>query len=279
MEAFYARIEPYLLPREAEHNLVFGLLSNIRRDPARFPEAIMAQVEEGGAIQFVALQTDPEHNLILSLAQSAEAVTLLANDLAASGVVLRGAQGMTDEIRVFTEIWARLKGCSSHINTPMRSFKLEQVIPVTGVPGHLRRAEAKDRDLLVEWEYAFMREAFPNDRHDIAEAAQGIDDFLAAEAAVRGIYVWDDNGAVSYAAYKGPTPHGIRIGPVYTPPDQRGHGYASACVAGMSQVLLDSGYQFCFLFTDLRNPTSNHIYQVIGYEAVGDFTEYRFSAD
>ncbi len=70
----------------------------------------------------------------------------------------------------------------------------------------------------------------------------------------------------------------MRIGPVYTPPEQRGHGYASALVAGVSQWLLDAGNQFCFLFTDLRNPTSNHIYQVIGYQPVGDFTEYSFSS-
>ncbi len=276
-EAFCERVEPYLLLHEAEHNLLFGLLSYIRQTPAKFPAAIMALVEDAGAIQFVVLQTDFEHNLILSQAQSAEAITLLANDRATSGLILGGAQGMTDEIRVFTETWARLSGAAARINTPMRTFKLEKVNPVTGVPGSLRRAVPGDRDLLAQWEYAFMCEAFPDEKHRIEDVAQRIDDFLASDAAVRGLYVWDDGGAVSYAAYKGPTPHGIRIGPVYTPPERRGHGYASACVAGMSQYLLDSGRQFCFLFTDLRNPTSNHIYQVIGYQPVCDFTEYRFS--
>jgi len=238
----------------------------------------MALVEDGGAIQFVALQTDPAHNLILSASQTDEAITALASDLAASGVTLGGAQGMTDEIRLFTDAWARLKGCTARINIPMRTFKLKKVNPVTGVPGHLRRAVAADRDLLAKWEYAFMVEAFPGEEHRSEDAAHAIDDTLASDVAVRGIYVWEDGGeAVSYAAYKGPTPHGIRIGPVYTPPELRGHGYASACVAGMSQYLLDSGYQFCFLFTDLGNLTSNHIYQMIGYEPICDFTEYRFS--
>jgi predicted GNAT family acetyltransferase len=96
---------------------------------------------------------------------------------------------------------------------------------------------------------------------------------------VSGLYVWDDNRIVSYAGFGGPTPHGIRIGPVYTPPEYRQHGYASACVAGMSQLILKAGRQFCFLFTDLRNPTSNHIYQVIGYQPVCDFTEYVFASE
>jgi predicted GNAT family acetyltransferase len=279
-EAFYERVERYLLPREAEHNLLFGLLSSIRQHPAKFPDAIMALVEDegaGGALQFVAMQTDPEHNLILSAAQSTEAISLLANDLAASGVNLRGAQAMSEEGRLFTETWARLKGCTAQVHIPMRTFKLKKVIPVKGVTGTLRRAAAGDRDMLAQWEYAFMCEAFADEKHRFEDAAQAIDDVLAADTTIRGIYVWDDGEkAVSYAAYKGPTPHGIRIGPVYTPPELRGRGYASACVAEMSQRLLDSGRQFCFLFTDLRNATSNHIYQAIGYEAVCDFTAYGF---
>jgi predicted GNAT family acetyltransferase len=68
----------------------------------------------------------------------------------------------------------------------------------------------------------------------------------------------------------------MRIGPVYTPPALRKRGYASALTAALSQELLDSGRKFCFLFTDLANPTSNRIYQQIGYQAVCDVDEYRF---
>jgi predicted GNAT family acetyltransferase len=85
-----------------------------------------------------------------------------------------------------------------------------------------------------------------------------------------------DDRPVSLAGYGGPTRHGIRIGPVYTPPAERRRGYASACVAALSQQLLDRGRRFCFLFTDLANPTSNHIYQQIGYRPVSDVDEYRF---
>ena len=68
----------------------------------------------------------------------------------------------------------------------------------------------------------------------------------------------------------GRTPHGIRIGAVYTPPVLRGRGYASACVAAASQSQLDAGRTRCFLLTDLANPTANHIYQAIGYRPVRD---------
>lgn len=75
----------------------------------------------------------------------------------------------------------------------------------------------------------------------------------------------------------GATPHGMRIGAVYTPQDYRRNGYASACVAQLSHAILQMGKTFCFLFTDLANPTSNHIYQDIGYRPVADVDEYRFA--
>jgi len=90
------------------------------------------------------------------------------------------------------------------------------------------------------------------------------------------IFLWDDGRPVSVAARNRPTPHGISVGYVYTPPELRGRGYATSCVAALSQHLLDSGYEFCTLFTDLANPTSNDIYQQIGYRPICDYDEYVF---
>jgi uncharacterized protein len=101
-----------------------------------------------------------------------------------------------------------------------------------------------------------------------------VDQWLAEPG--RTMYLWDDHEPVSMCGVGGETPHGVRIGPVYTPPRARRQGYASALVAEVSQVQLDRGRTFCFLFTDLANPTSNHIYQEIGYEPVRDVEVYRF---
>lgn len=90
--------------------------------------------------------------------------------------------------------------------------------------------------------------------------------------------LWEHEKPRSIAGAVAQTPHGVRIGYVYTPPEWRGRGYASACVAGLSQRVLDSGRRFCFLYTDLSNPTSNAIYQRIGYERVRDVIDYEFSA-
>ena len=96
----------------------------------------------------------------------------------------------------------------------------------------------------------------------------------------RHLLLWEVEGAaVSMAGYSGRTPNGIRIAWVYTPPENRGKGFAGACVAALSQKLLDDGRKFCFLYTDLANPVSNHVYQKMGYEPVTDATVYSFSEE
>ena len=89
--------------------------------------------------------------------------------------------------------------------------------------------------------------------------------------------LWEDGDEpVSIAGWGGRTPNGIRIGPVYTPPDRRSRGYGSAVTAAVSASQLAGGRQFCFLYTDLANPTSNRIYMDIGYEPVCDSVDYAF---
>ncbi|OLC52185.1 MAG: hypothetical protein AUH85_17685 [Chloroflexi bacterium 13_1_40CM_4_68_4] len=127
--------------------------------------------------------------------------------------------------------------------------------------------------MVAGWFHAFGVEAQPHlvtAREDARANAEG---WIARG----GLRVWEDGGeVVSMAGSSGPTPHGIRVGAVYTPPDKRRRGYASALVAALSQEQLDAGKRFCFLYTDLANPTSNKIYMDIGYEPVSDVDEYRF---
>jgi uncharacterized protein len=88
-----------------------------------------------------------------------------------------------------------------------------------------------------------------------------------------------DNAPVSLAAGRQRSPTVGLIGSVYTPPAYRRKGYATACVAALSQKLLDEGCDRCFLLTDLANPTSNHIYREIGYIPVCDWHEYAFISE
>src|SRR5690606_3932191 len=94
--------------------------------------------------------------------------------------------------------------------------------------------------------------------------------------AARDLFLWWDEHARTLAGYSGRTPGGVRIGYVYTPPEWRGRGYASACVTTLSRRALAGGARFCCLYTDLSNPTSNAIYRRIGYEPVCDAIDIRF---
>jgi predicted GNAT family acetyltransferase len=120
---------------------------------------------------------------------------------------------------------------------------------------------------------AFAIEAVGEDPGD-ERLARSVDHNLSAVGA--GFALRDDGGPVSFAGYGNETRHGVRIGPVYTPPEHRSRGYASAVVAGLSQQLLDEGRRFCFLFTDLANPTANRLYARLGYKPVCDAAEIVF---
>ena len=87
----------------------------------------------------------------------------------------------------------------------------------------------------------------------------------------------DEGEVVSMARKAGKTPNGNLVNLVYTPSHLRKRGYATECVAKLSRKILEEGNSFCFLFTDLMNPTSNSIYQKIGYRPVIDVDAYKFN--
>jgi GNAT superfamily N-acetyltransferase len=164
--------------------------------------------------------------------------------------------------------WNQLTHTRTRRVQSQRIYRLDRVIAPANVNGRLRRCEAADRPLAAEWILAFNRDV---GEHDVPADP---DRFIGRPN--EGLFFWIDGNPVSMAGFSGPTPNGIRIGRVYTPPELRGRGYARACVAALSQHLLDSGRKFCFLYTDLANPVSNHIYQEIGYRPVCDAAALKF---
>ena len=177
----------------------------------------------------------------------------------------------------FATRWAERNLATARLDVAERIFRLERLVPPERpAEGRWRLAEGADRDIIASWLRAFHEEATPGqpplaDAEAVAERwTQGL---------YRQMYLWEDGGrVVSMVGAGGKTPNGIRIGPVYTPPDARGRGYASSLTAATSRDQMDRGHRFCFLFTDLANPTSNKIYRAIGYEPVCDVDMYRFDA-
>ena len=268
VEDFLAAAGDFLVAREAEHNLLLGVCQNIRDTPDAFTAPpYFATVSDGDRILTVALQTPP-FQLVISEVDDPAAIPLLADDLV--GRDLPGAVGPVEHVRAFMHERMARGASPAHLATSERIFRLTAVTPPPPVPGHARIAQPADRALVARWLEAFMREALEDEPYDIEAMT---DRWISRRG--RTLHLWEDGEVVSLAGVGSRTPNGVRIGPVYTPPEARNRGYASALVATISQAQLDAGRRFCFLFTDLANPTANHIYQAIGYEPVRDVDMWR----
>jgi predicted GNAT family acetyltransferase len=269
--AFLGAAGDFLVEREAEHNLIFGICATLAADPGYTSDPYLATISTAGRVVGAAIMTPPS-NLVLSCLDEPGSSQALAADLDDRRISIPAVTGPVETAAQFAEAWCRAHDLTSGRRIAERAYRLERVVPPDGVPGTVRLATEADRDLLVAWVHAFGKEAL--DRTDPDQASAMVD--RSFRAGTRTWYLWDDGGPVSVAATGGPTPNGIRIGPVYTPPDRRRRGYASALTAATSQAELDKGRRFVFLFTDLANPTSNRIYQAIGYEPVIDIDQVAF---
>ncbi len=143
------------------------------------------------------------------------------------------------------------------------------------VPGSPRTATDEDTPLLDDWHRAFVEaiESSELSRSSVRHVPS-----LAGAVAQRRVALWQDGGRPVSMAYASPSNGGVtRISGVWTPPDLRRRGYASGIVAALSMERLQAGER-CMLYTDLANPTSNAIYEAIGYRRVGDSISIAFSA-
>jgi uncharacterized protein len=272
VRAFLAAAEPVLGADEPRHNLIYGISSTLLDAPDAYADKFFWTVEDGGVVG-AALMTPP-FNLVLARPLAAAVAAFAVRALREQGVELPGVTGALPESDEFARAWRELTGARLRVRMSQGIYAARAAHMPAGVPGTAREAERHDRDLVLAWMRAFQQEALEEEAA-LGNLEQIVDRRLASSNA--GIVLWEDAGdRVSLCGYGGRTPHGIRIGPVYTPPELRRRGYASALTAHVTKALLDSGRDYCFLYTDLTNPTSNRIYTNIGYERVCDSAEYVF---
>ncbi|WIG58938.1 MAG: hypothetical protein OJF49_001685 [Ktedonobacterales bacterium] len=276
--AFYQRAESFLLAHEAENNLMLGICSSLMHSNEYEQPPYLAVVTEGDEVVAAAIRTPP-HLVILAYTAD-ERIAFLAgqqfmhNLRNVYGDQLPGVNGPSAQSKQFAQMWQVGTGQAYHLSINERIYQVDTVVPVAGVPGGMRRATEADRAVLTAWTAGFFDDAgpLPGPPPDIEAVVDRV-----FNSPVRGMYLWEVDGQpVTMVGFTGPTPNGMRIGPVYTPPELRRKGYASACTAAASQALLDEGRRFCFLYTNLANPTANHIYQQIGYRPVCDVDVYSF---
>jgi predicted GNAT family acetyltransferase len=272
VEDFLASAGSFLAAREAEHNLMLGISSGLARDGGAYDGLpYMATVTDDETVVAAALRTPP-YNLILSEVDDLAALQPLLADLAPEQ--LPGVTGPPAAVRAFAEAWVTQVGGAWNVLIKERIYRLARPVPPRPAHGAARLALPNDRAMLERWLLAFGLEAL--NEADRERVRLGLDDWERGND--RRFWLWEAGGrAVSMVGAGGETPNGARIGPVYTPPPDRGHGFASNLTAAVSRALMEEGRRYCFLYTNLANPTANKIYQAIGYEPVTDAVMVAFT--
>ena len=265
---FLAQAGPFLRAAEAENVLVLGICSP--GGSGHFDDSCyLATIEEDQAVVACALRTPP-YGALLTRADR-QALELLVTDLVDKYQDLPAAAGPEPAIRVFAELWSARTGATARPAVRMRVFEARHVLQPAPPAGTFRVATEADLPTAARWAEAFFDEVGLNDPSDPSDVAR-------EQIREGSLFIWEDTLPVSMAAWAGRTGRTVRVNSVFTPPEYRRHGYASACVASLTQLLLDEGLTSCCLYADLANPTSNKIYQAIGYRPMCGVTEYHFEA-
>jgi len=223
-----------------------------------------------GEITAALLHTPPYPVLLTRLPEHSAAP--LAEALLARRRPLPGVNAEQSAATAFAAAWGGLTGATAQVSRRSRLFRLGQLEPpAPPPPGAPRVATAADRDRLESWFVAFGEEIGEVQRRP----AEAVDDRLS----YGGLTLWEGGGsAVSLAGINRPAAGVVRVGPVYTPPDHRQRGYGAAVTTAVSQAALDTGADEIVLFTDLANPTSNALYQRLGYRPVEDLVGLSFGS-
>lgn len=272
--AFLELSGPLLVRDEARNQLPLGIAGGLIDHPEAYDVVRFWVGVEAGRPVSAALRTEP-HDLVLADPEPWADPEPLPLAVAEDDPGVPGIVGNQPFVETAAE---RIAAGTRRVAEKILSqgvHALERVLDVPRRAGRIAVATPADRDLVRAWLTDFAHEALPDPSRFIERLDRTLDTrFSGAHA---GIWLWHLRGEpVSLSGYSGPTPSGIRIGPVFTPPEHRRRGYATTLVADQSRWLLEQGYRSCFLYTDLSNPTSNAIYERIGYRRVAESTEYRF---
>lgn len=270
LEEYAAVAAPLLAADPARHTISLTVIENARtrRRPLRPPELYGWWTSPTGTPAGAVSHTPP-FPLLLGVVPD-EAVLPLAEALPAVRCP-PGVNAASALAAQFAAVWTARTGQRAVVEQASRLYRLARLAPPSPAPpGSARPATTADAERLVAWVDDFNR--------DVGGAPLDPRDVVADRLRYGGWTLWQDERGtpVSLAGRTRPAAGVVRVGPVYTPPKRRRRGWAAAVTAAASRAALDEGAREVVLFTDLANPTSNALYQRLGYRPVTDRLMLRF---
>jgi hypothetical protein len=268
--AFLEEVQATLEENEVVNGLLLGMCLRMARYPERIetPPWLVTAGDERGPVLAAAMM--PPFSLVVAgLGGDVEAAArALAAGMAVESRSVPGVQGPAGIAGTVTARLAEASGRRSSVERREYLYELRAVRSAVPAQGRLRPATEADAGTIARWWYDSNLAAFGE-----ADAEQSAR--VARRCIADGdVYVWDVGRPVSMAARVAPpTKTGITIGRVYTPPEERGRGYAMACTGELSRLLLAQGRAFCTLFVEVGNAAAQGLYERIGYRRVEEFAE------
>ena len=269
-DAFLARARSWLLRAEVENNVLLGVAEAFRgRDGAEF-----VTVEAEGRLVACAGRVPPR-GLVASAPPERPPGTAeaLLDGFGAALTSLPSVMAPDGPAQELAAAWCARTGGRAWVRVRQRLYALAEVDPALAcATGRLRPARLEDLESLTLWVSDFLRDVETSDPTPPRELAR-------QRLASGDLHVWEEGGVpVSMAGATGRTEHTVRVSLVYTPPEQRRKGFARACVAALSQALLDRGFRACCLYADREAPGRAALYTGIGYRPVVDALEISLKA-
>jgi predicted GNAT family acetyltransferase len=267
-EAFLRHAGPLLRKHAIDNNVMLGIIRGLRSEPQ--DSALMLGIERGERPCLAAVMTPP-YRLLVSQGDATAVPSLVAR-VVEIGVPVSGVLGLVEMAQAFAGEWQRATGQSVTPGVEMTLYATRQAILPDGIPGRLRATTEADAQWVSEAYADFTEEIFASEE----ERRTSRD--TAVKMLRRGlVFLWELGGApVSMACFRYVTDDGVRIAPVFTPPAERGKGYASACVGHLTRQLLHGGVAWCSLFADVADPMANRLYRRLGYEEAVSYRHYDF---
>ncbi|MFX0031528.1 MAG: GNAT family N-acetyltransferase [Candidatus Hermodarchaeota archaeon] len=280
IDEFNELVFAFLVQREAENNLILAILDGLKKDIHRYGQEtpLLFLISENDLIKLVSIRTPP-FDLIISYTDDLNTIDLLIEKLIQRGEILPGVLSFKDAADKFSRIWAKKSKIKSKLLRSERVYKLEKVAENTIGDKVFINATKKYETFVLKSVKEMMLEALIEVSEErVQETVQFFRNQMDEGRSTIYLLIGDDNNPLSIVNKAGKTPNGNFINFVYTPPHLRKKGYATEIVAKISKMLLEEGNKYCFLFTDLSNPTSNSIYQKVGYRPVIDMNHYKFTS-